>query len=90
MVEEAQRDEPQRKRVSLGARPLIFGVRMYQAILGPHLGGHCRFMPSCSEYAIEALRRRGALSGSWLALRRLLRCHPFGGAGLDPVPPRER
>ena len=85
MVEKAQQDEPQRERVSPGARPLIFGVRMYQAILGPHLGGHCRFEPTCSEYAIEALRRRGALGGSWLTLRRLLRCHPFGGAGFDPV-----
>ncbi len=85
MVEEARRDEPKRQRVSLGARPLIFGVRMYQAILGPHLGGHCRFVPTCSEYAIEALRRRGAVGGSWLTLRRLLRCHPFGGAGFDPV-----
>ena len=85
MVEKAQRDEPQRERVSPGAWPLIFGVRTYQAILGPALGGHCRFVPTCSEYAIEALRRRGALGGSWLALRRLLRCHPFGGAGFDPV-----
>jgi putative membrane protein insertion efficiency factor len=71
--------------VSPWAWPLIFGVRMYQAILGPALGGHCRFVPTCSEYAIEALRRRGALGGSWLTLRRLLRCHPFGGAGFDPV-----
>jgi putative membrane protein insertion efficiency factor len=75
--------------VSLAARPLIFAVRMYQAVLGPHLGGHCRFLPTCSEYAIEALRRRGALGGSWLALRRLLRCHPLGPAGVDPVPPRK-
>jgi putative membrane protein insertion efficiency factor len=71
--------------VSPAARPLIFAVRMYQAILGPLLGGHCRYVPSCSEYAIEALRRRGALRGSWLTLRRLLRCHPLGGAGFDPV-----
>jgi putative membrane protein insertion efficiency factor len=86
MVEEAQRDEPQRRRVSLAARPLIFCVRLYQAVLGPLLGGHCRFVPTCSEYAIEALRRRGAVTGSWLTLRRLLRCHPLGGAGIDPVP----
>ena len=71
--------------MSPAARPLIFAVRMYQVVLGPHLGGHCRYVPSCSEYAIAALRRRGALRGSWLALRRLLRCHPLGGAGIDPV-----
>jgi putative membrane protein insertion efficiency factor len=71
------------------SRPLIFAVRMYQAMLGPLFGGHCRFIPTCSEYAIEALRRHGPLAGSWLALRRLLRCHPLGGAGIDPVPPRK-
>ncbi|MHC4081773.1 MAG: membrane protein insertion efficiency factor YidD [Planctomycetota bacterium] len=89
MVEEAQRAEQHREHVSLAARPLIFAVRVYQAVLGSHLGGHCRFVPSCSEYAIEALRCHGALGGSWLALRRLLRCQPLGGAGLDPVPPRK-
>ena len=89
MVEEARTHEPRPQRVSPAARPLIFAVRMYQAVLGPHRGGHCRYVPSCSEYAIEALRRRGALRGSWLALRRLLRCHPLGGAGIDPVPPRK-
>jgi putative membrane protein insertion efficiency factor len=62
---------------------------MYQAMLGPLLGGHCRFVPTCSEYSIEALTRHGALAGSWLTLRRILRCHPLGGAGIDPVPPRK-
>ncbi|MFO0828996.1 MAG: membrane protein insertion efficiency factor YidD [Phycisphaerales bacterium] len=65
-------------------------VRGYQIVLGPLLGGHCRFDPSCSYYSIEALRRHGALRGSWLTLRRLARCHPYtrlgGGAGHDPVP----
>ncbi|MEE4301100.1 MAG: membrane protein insertion efficiency factor YidD [Pseudomonadales bacterium] len=49
---------------------------------------HCRFQPTCSDYAVEALTAHGALRGSWLTVRRLLRCHPFGGFGYDPVPPR--
>ncbi|MDF1586728.1 membrane protein insertion efficiency factor YidD [Rhodospirillales bacterium YIM 152171] len=52
------------------------------------IGPACRYVPSCSEYALEALAEHGALRGSWLALRRLARCHPWGGSGLDPVPPR--
>lgn len=62
-------------------------VRLYQMTLGPFLGGHCRFYPTCSAYSIEALQTHGALRGSWLTIRRLLRCHPFGGHGIDPVPP---
>lgn len=71
------------------ARPLILAVRLYQASLGQLVGGHCRFSPSCSEYAVEALRTHGALRGAWLTLRRLSRCHPLGPAGYDPVPKRE-
>jgi putative membrane protein insertion efficiency factor len=74
--------------LSLPARCLAWLVVLYQAVGRPLLGGQCRFHPSCSEYALEALRRHGALRGSWLALRRILRCHPFGQAGYDPVPPR--
>ncbi len=80
---------PTRLRISLLARPLILGVRLYQAALSPLLGGHCRYHPTCSEYAVEALATHGALRGSWLILRRVLRCHPLGGAGYDPVPPRK-
>ena len=69
------------------AKLLVALVRLYQLTLSPYLGGSCRFVPSCSAYAIEALSRHGALRGSWLALRRLSRCHPLGRAGLDPVPP---
>jgi putative membrane protein insertion efficiency factor len=76
--------------VSVLARPLILAVRFYQATLGLHLGGHCRFIPTCSEYAIDALRVHGPLRGSWLGLRRLLRCHPLGGGGIDPVPDRKK
>jgi putative membrane protein insertion efficiency factor len=69
------------------AWPLIALVRMYQLTLGHFMGGHCRFAPTCSHYSIEALKTHGALKGGWLTLRRVLRCHPFGGAGFDPVPP---
>jgi putative membrane protein insertion efficiency factor len=75
------------QRVSLLAWPLIGLVRIYQLVGSPFLGGHCRFQPTCSVYAIEALKKRGAVVGSWLTLRRLLRCHPCSGrAGWDPVP----
>ncbi len=58
----------------------------YQAVLSPHLGAHCRFHPTCSAYAREALGEHGAACGSWLALKRIARCQPFATAGLDPVP----
>ena len=61
-------------------------VRAYQVLLGPLLGGSCRYYPSCSHYAVEAIERFGAGRGSWLALRRLLRCHPFAQGGVDLVP----
>ena len=65
---------------------LIAGVRGYQLVLSPIFGGACRYYPSCSVYAIEALERHGALRGGWLALRRIGRCHPFRPGGFDPVP----
>ncbi len=68
------------------ARALIGGVRFDRRWISPALPPACRFVPSCSAYAQEALERYGAARGSWLALRRLLRCHPFGGSGYDPVP----
>lgn len=71
---------------SLSARPLIAIVRLYQVVLGPLIGGQCRFRPTCSHYAIEALARFGAWRGTWLTVRRLMRCHPWGGSGHDPVP----
>jgi putative membrane protein insertion efficiency factor len=77
---------------SFAARAIIALVRLYQCTLGPLIGGQCRFAPTCSHYAIEALSMHGAFRGAWLTLRRLLRCHPFGGSGHDPVPtpPRSR
>lgn len=68
------------------AWPLIALVRLYQLVISPWLRPACRFEPSCSAYAIEALRKHGALKGGWLTLRRLSRCHPWGGHGYDPVP----
>lgn len=62
-------------------------IRAYQFVVRPLLVGSCRFVPTCSEYAIEAVRRHGVLRGGWLGSRRILRCHPWGGAGgYDPVP----
>ena len=66
--------------------PFVAAIRAYQAVLSPLMGGHCRFVPTCSEYALEAYRVHGPLRGTWLTLRRLGRCQPFGGAGFDPVP----
>ena len=71
---------------ALVARLLILLVHVYRVTLGPLLGGSCRFTPSCSSYALEALERHGAVRGSHLSVRRILRCHPFGSAGHDPVP----
>ena len=65
---------------------LILLVRAYQVALSPLLPASCRYYPSCSAYAIEALERHGALRGGWLTLRRLARCHPFRPGGYDPVP----
>ncbi|HKX55947.1 MAG TPA: membrane protein insertion efficiency factor YidD [Xanthomonadales bacterium] len=61
-------------------------IRLYQLLLSPWLGNNCRFTPSCSSYASEAISRHGAARGSWLAVKRLLRCHPFCAGGYDPVP----
>jgi uncharacterized protein len=61
-------------------------IRGYQLCISPWLGSQCRFYPSCSHYALDAVREHGSLRGSWLALRRLSRCHPFHSGGYDPVP----
>lgn len=65
---------------------LVLLLRIYQAILSPLLPAACRFEPTCSAYAVEAIQRHGALRGMWLAGKRLLRCRPGGGGGADPVP----
>jgi uncharacterized protein len=69
-------------------RIAVFMIRGYQLLLSPVLGNNCRFDPTCSTYAIEAIRTHGLLRGTGLAMRRIGRCHPWGGAGHDPVPPR--
>ena len=72
--------------MSPGARLLALPVRAYRLVVSPLLGPRCRFHPSCSAYALEALRRHGAVRGAWLAARRVGRCHPWGGSGVDEVP----
>jgi len=74
--------------MSPAARVLVAFVHAYRRVLSPLLGPRCRFAPSCSAYALEALTLHGAVHGGWLALRRLARCHPFHPGGHDPVPPR--
>jgi putative membrane protein insertion efficiency factor len=66
---------------------LVVLLTAYRWFVSPVLGSNCRYAPSCSEYAVEALRRHGAVRGTWIALRRVARCHPWGGHGHDPVPP---
>jgi putative membrane protein insertion efficiency factor len=68
------------------AKLLQLLIRAYQLLLSPFLGSHCRFTPSCSQYASEAIAKHGALRGSGYAIRRILRCHPFCDGGYDPVP----
>lgn len=70
----------------LFTRLITLPITLYQWLISPWLGGHCRFEPTCSHYAKEALLKHGIIKGSWLALRRIGRCQPWGGAGFDPVP----
>ena len=65
---------------------LLLPIYFYRSCISPRTPPSCRYTPTCSEYAIQALRRHGPLRGSWLAIRRILRCHPWGGSGYDPVP----
>lgn len=69
------------------AWPLLLLVHLYRVAISPWLGANCRYQPTCSEYAIEALKAHGAFRGMRLAVRRIARCHPWGGSGYDPVPP---
>ena len=66
--------------------PLIFLIRVYQNGISPYLPASCRYQPTCSHYAIEALKKHGLFKGGWLAAKRILSCHPWGGSGYDPVP----
>ncbi|MBQ1227600.1 MAG: membrane protein insertion efficiency factor YidD [Alistipes sp.] len=68
------------------AWPLILLVKFYRYCISPYTPSSCRFVPTCSQYAIEALTKYGPIKGGWLTLKRLSRCHPWGGSGYDPVP----
>jgi putative membrane protein insertion efficiency factor len=72
--------------LTLGQRAALFVLRGYKLMLSPLFAGSCRFLPSCSDYAREAIVEHGLTKGTWLAARRLGRCHPFGSSGYDPVP----
>ena len=65
---------------------MVLPIRFYQKFISPFTLPSCRFTPTCSQYAVEALRRHGPVKGLWLAIKRILRCHPWGGSGYDPVP----
>jgi putative membrane protein insertion efficiency factor len=67
---------------------LILPIRFYRYSISPFLPSRCRYLPTCSEYAIEAIDRFGTLKGGWLALKRIFSCHPWGKSGYDPVPPK--
>jgi putative membrane protein insertion efficiency factor len=75
--------------VSVAARLLAAGIRAYQRFITPMFAPHCRFHPTCSAYALEAITVHGAARGTLLALRRIARCHPWNAGGLDPVPERK-
>ncbi|WP_373743372.1 membrane protein insertion efficiency factor YidD [Achromobacter insuavis] len=81
-----QAGRPRRRR-SVGAALLIAPIRFYRFFLSPWIGRQCRFTPTCSAYAIEAIERHGPWRGFWLMLRRIGRCHPWSPGGWDPVPP---
>jgi putative membrane protein insertion efficiency factor len=65
---------------------LIIPIKFYQILISPLLGPSCRFTPTCSQYAVEAIQKHGPIKGSWIATKRIIRCHPWGGCGHDPVP----
>ncbi len=68
------------------ARLLLGLIRFYQLGISPYLAPRCRYQPTCSQYALEAIRKHGAIKGGYLASKRICRCHPWGGSGYDPVP----
>src|SRR5882762_3669486 len=71
-------------------RLFIFPIRLYQASISPLLGAHCRHIPSCSQYTIEAIQEWGVVKGIWLGSKRIARCHPWGTSGFDPVPAKNK
>ena len=77
---------PEVSRAGVGSRAALGMIRGYKIFISPYFRGSCRFLPSCADYAAEAITRHGLLRGGWLAARRLARCHPLCAAGYDPVP----
>jgi putative membrane protein insertion efficiency factor len=77
-------------RLSVAQRSALALLTLYKILFSPLFAGSCRFLPSCSDYAREAVTVHGAVKGTWLAVRRLSRCHPLGSSGFDPVPVRSR
>jgi len=75
-----------KKLTKILALPFILIVRIYQLIISPILPSTCRFAPTCSQYTLEALKKYGIFKGLWLGIKRIGRCHPWGGSGFDPVP----
>ena len=76
--------------VSLARRVGMFPIRVYQCTLAYVMGGHCRFTPTCSQYALDAISEHGVIKGWWMSVRRIGRCHPFCPGGHDPVPPAKK
>ncbi|MBV1867649.1 MAG: membrane protein insertion efficiency factor YidD [Marinosulfonomonas sp.] len=76
--------------MTLAAKILSLPVRAYRLLLSPWVGNSCRYQPTCSAYALDALEQHGAIRGSWLAAKRIARCHPWGKSGFDPVPDNQR
>ncbi|MGV4413330.1 membrane protein insertion efficiency factor YidD [Chryseobacterium sp. T1] len=68
--------------------PIVILIRFYQLAISPWLGKNCRYEPTCSHYTLEALRVHGFLRGGWMSIKRIASCHPWGGEGYDPVPPK--
>jgi putative membrane protein insertion efficiency factor len=79
-------DAPAGSPLTFPQRAALWSLRAYKVLLSPLFAGSCRFVPSCSEYAADAVRQHGVARGAWLAARRLAKCHPFGAHGFDPVP----
>ncbi len=75
-----------KKLLQLPSEFLIFMIRIYQVTLSPFIGKSCRYTPTCSNYGIQAIKKYGAMKGSWLTMKRIASCNPWGGSGYDPVP----
>lgn len=72
------------------ATPIILIIKLYQIIISPLLGSNCRYQPTCSQYSVQALKEWGIFYGLFLSLKRIVRCHPWGDSGYDPVPPKTK